>query len=395
MNDLIFGNSKSEQTIIVFTIVLLSLTLVPLFYFALRPSALDRLQKRSVWKDWRFLIPMLTYVILLGFRYNYYYDWDQFRNIFVYLQKGLLYREDAEIGYLFINKLLILCGFNYYSIFILEGVVYIFSYYFLLKDYRRYLPFILPLVFMGQNINCLNISRQFFAMSVLFIAYRFLLDKKRWLFGFISIGAGLIHASAFLWFPVFYVFSKFQTIRLNYTFISLIVVGLSLGIFLFKDILYEQLQFIFGLFSFKENYRDVILADKRVRETMSFDFFLVRLVKMLTYIYVFKIQDKTGIFKEHPMLRNFILIGIVSMPIVILFSANELFLRTFFYISVFTDIGWGILIYNMCFLSRKIRYNPIVMCLVCICVFHYYWSFYSNIITSFSNKLTNPYILYR
>lgn len=394
MDGVIFGTDKAEQTIFVFTIVLLSLIFIPTFYLALRQTNLGRLQNKSLFRDWRFLIPMIVYALLLGFRYDYYYDWEQYKNIFLYLQKGLLYRENAEVGYLFINKLLIQCGFNYYSIFILEGVVYVYSYYFLFKDSRRYLPFVLPLVFMAQFNNCLNISRQFFATSILFVAYRFLLEGNKKVYIGASILAGLIHNSAFLWMPFFYLFSKMNRIQLNLKLVAVISTILGLGIFLFKNSLYQVLDNIFMTLFTGSFYAGNVLSDKYTGDGLSFSMILVRLLKMLTFIYIFSKQDKANLFKCS-ILRNYIIIGILGMPMILLFSANELFLRLFFYISIFTDIGWGILLYNMIFEKKSVRYNIIDYVLVAICIFHYFWQFYSYMIYTFGNSLTNPYIIYK
>lgn len=207
MKDLFFGLDDASRTYWVFTIVLISFVMIPVFYQTLKPASLNRIQSRPLFYDWRFLIPMLVYSILLGLRYDYSFDWDQYKNTFEYLQRGLLFRDDTEKGYLFINRCLILCGFNFYSIFILEAIVYVTSYYYLFKDNRKYLLFVMPIVYMAQYSNCLNISRQFFAMSVLFIAYRNLLEGKRIVYFILGLIACSIHSSAYIWLIAFYFFN--------------------------------------------------------------------------------------------------------------------------------------------------------------------------------------------
>lgn len=127
MKDFFFGYDNASRTLLVFSIVFFTFVVIPLFYQPLTSSSLDRIQKKTFLLDWRFWIPMLVYSILLGFRYDYSYDWNQYRYTFEYINNGILYRDDTEKGYLFINKCLGLCGFNFYSIFILEAITYINS----------------------------------------------------------------------------------------------------------------------------------------------------------------------------------------------------------------------------------------------------------------------------
>lgn len=396
MKDFFFGFDNVTRTLLVFSIVLWTFVIIPIFYFTLQPASLNKLQKRPVYMDWRFWIPMLTYALLLGFRYDYSFDWDQYKNTFTYLQRGLIYRDDTEYGYMFINKLLILCGFNFYSIFILEAIVYVTSFYYLLRDNRKYLLFVLPIVYMAQYSNCLNISRQFFAMSVLYIAYRNLLDGKRTLYFILGIIACTIHSSAYIWIVVFFMFKILNNIKINLKIILIACIVSSVVVYSFKDVLYEMLSNVANLFSAKSYYGDGgILADRFLSIDMPLSMFLVRFVRVLMYIYMYNIQDRLGLFKNNPILKNYILVGMVTSPLVILVGTHEIFSRMLYYVSVFSDLGWGILAYNYFFHVFKKKFILWEFLIITVCTFQFFWSYYSQIVANFYKFETNLFIIYK
>lgn len=396
MKDLFFGFDNATRTLLVFSIVLWTFVIIPIFYLTLQPASLNKLQKRPVFMDWRFWIPMLTYALLLGFRYDYSFDWDQYKSTFNYLQRGLIYRDDTELGYMFINKLLILCGFNFYSIFILEAIVYVTSIYYLLKDNRQYLLFVLPIVYMAQYSNCLNISRQFFAMSVLYIAYRNLLDGKRILYFLLGIVACTIHSSAYIWIVVFFLFWKLDEVKINLKYFFIACIVSSVVVYSFKDALYGMLSNVTGMFTAKSYYGDGgILADCFLRDDMPLTMFLVRFVRALMYIYMYNIQNRLGLFKNNTILKNYILVGLVTSPIVILMGTHEIFSRMLYYVSVFSDLGWGILSYNYFLHVFKKKFVVWEFMIMAICTLQFVWSYYSQIVANFFNIATNLFIIYK
>lgn len=162
MGEIYFGSNLFEQTVIVFNLVLVAFIVFPLSYQVLSCNQYRKLQSKIMIFDWRILIPILIYTILLGYRYNYSWDWYQYYNTFNYMKMDILFRDDVEIGYAYINKILAGLDFDFYSIFLVEAFVYVFALCYLLRDNRKYLLFSLPYVYISCFYNCLNISRQFF-----------------------------------------------------------------------------------------------------------------------------------------------------------------------------------------------------------------------------------------
>lgn len=395
MNGLFFDLDPYTQTIVVFTIVLLSLSLAPMSYVFCGDRRLGAIHKRSLWLDWRFLLPLFIYSIFLGLRYNYSFDWMQYKNTFNYLRQGLLFRDTTEQGYLFVNKILIYLGFNFYSIFIVEGIFYLFAFYYLFKDYRKYIPFVLPLVYMANYSNSLNISRQYFAMSLVLIAYRCLLDGRKLIYLLLAVVAAQIHSSAYLWIVPFWLLkdiNKFSR-HINFLYMFVLYVIVAIVSYAYRDYIYGFLSQLANLFTAKDYNSDHIMADRFMGEEMPV-FRMVRvLFKSLVLLYLYREQNKAGWFSRHPILHNFVLIGIATIPISIVMGTHEIFSRTIYYITLFIDIATGIVAANLILNIR--RYNPITITMTILCFAHYFYQFYSSIIAGFTNINANFCILYR
>ena len=203
-------NEHLSLTLTIFFLILIVFVVINSSYWVLSRKQLMRVESRSVFLDWRFWIPCLVYAFVLGYRWDYAFDWWQYYNTFNDIQHGLLYRESTEKGYLLVNIILGKLGFDFYSIFIFEGFIYILSIYILLKHNKLALVFALPLIYMGCRYNCLNISRQFFAQSILWIGFYYLLKNNKKIYWILGIIACSIHSSAYIWIIIFYFAPKLK-----------------------------------------------------------------------------------------------------------------------------------------------------------------------------------------
>lgn len=75
-----------DFTYFIFILVVIILILFPATYLSMNGQTLNLIQQRSVWKDLRILIPCILYAVILGFRYNYAFDWEQYRYTFEFLK---------------------------------------------------------------------------------------------------------------------------------------------------------------------------------------------------------------------------------------------------------------------------------------------------------------------
>ena len=90
--------TDEEFTLLIYFTVSLGFVVFNMKYVLCNGQNYNKLNFMPLWRDYHFLIPCLVYSILLGFRYDFAYDWSQYKETFLYLEQGTLFREDTEIG---------------------------------------------------------------------------------------------------------------------------------------------------------------------------------------------------------------------------------------------------------------------------------------------------------
>lgn len=370
-----------DLTIIIFSIVLLSLIIFPSIYWQMDNNKLVLLNRKPLWRDWRFLLPCLIYTILLGYRYDYAFDWYQYQQTFLYLQRGQLYRESTEVGYLAINWILGKLSFNYYSIFILEGFIWIFSICYLCKEERKAWIFILPLLFIMYRWRCLNLSRQFFAISIFIIAYKNLIEGRKLRYWILGLLAFSIHTSAILFVVPMYFISKF----VKYPPLKYVLI-LYMLLFIFQnqiqDFFFRQADFIStNIITNKGDYYSYEnLTDRFSWEQRSLIRRLFQGIKDLLYLmFIYKLKDSSLLTKKHKII---LFIGFIGLFASVAMGENEISTRLIIYLTIFYYIGWG-LIYAHLF-SRKNVMPQWFKILSVIIIIHYIYSFYASICSEYA-----------
>ena len=85
-------NEHLSTTLTVYYSILLSMIFCFSSYWFMPSDRLVKIQQKSIFYDIRFLIPCILYTILLGFRWDFAFDWWQYYQTFEYIQRGQLYR---------------------------------------------------------------------------------------------------------------------------------------------------------------------------------------------------------------------------------------------------------------------------------------------------------------
>ena len=378
-----------DFTYFIFILVVIILILFPATYLSMNGQTINLIQQRSVWKDLRILIPCILYAVILGFRYNYAFDWEQYRYTFEFLKNGHLYRETTEKGYLALNYLLIQLGFNYYSIFVFEGFLWIFSIAYILKDNRKALILGWAITFLLMRFDILNLSRQFLAISILLIAFALLLegkDKKFWIF---SIIAGSIHSTAIVCIIPFFLLSKLAVPKKN---ISIYIYVLIYLLFIFiAEFLMSYLFDVMGylgenVFQDKAAYTVDFLQEDRFSRKEHFTLvrYLIAAVKDFTYISFFLWLCKRNVLNRK--MYVILLIGLLSIYFQIVFVGNELTARFNYYFRTFYGIGWGII---FAYFLSYFRYIPIYLKWgLFIVILHIFYVSFSSISYEFTEFKT-------
>ena len=370
-------------TIAIFSAVLLVFMISYARYGLITSSTYYKLCNKSLWRDITFVIPCLFYGLVLGFRYDYAWDWDQYRNTFEFIKQGNLFREDTELGYIAINWILASCGLNFYSIFILEGLVYIYSICYLLKDHRKLWITVIPIVYIVNSFNCLNISRQFFAISVFLIAIRNLIDSKLKRYLLLSIIAILIH-TAIAPFVVLFLFVNFiDKVKLKPLPVFVIYIFCLLFQQFFFDKIIEYSTILQQTIFTNKAYADSMMDEKYVREMMGGKQMYYKIIMQLSYIYLyFYVVIKKNLLSKFDsrILRLYLVIGLIAQFFEVAAGSHELTSRFFYTTNIFTQVGWGIIIYVI-FTNIKIV-TPIAFILVLFYIIKTIMSFYIDIYTT-------------
>ena len=383
-------NQHLSTTLTVFYFILIVFVIIPITYWALPKKRLNRLENKSLFLDIRFWIPSLVYAFLLGYRWDYAYDWEQYYNTFNYIQSGLLYRDSTEKGYLFINYLLGQCGFDFYSIFILEGFVYILSIYVLIKHNRLAVVFSLPLLYMAFRYNGLNISRQAFAQSILWIGFYFLMNrKKKWYFILGAIACS-IHSSAYVWIVIFYLvrYLKFPSIKVSLLFYS---VSWSLSTVI-QTVLVMFSTLLTTYIIVNKGYDSSHMMNERfIREQNSIFQLLVYGTIHIGYILTsyFVINKIKTISKYEKLL---VLIGIIGICANIIGRSHEIIDRFFWYFSNIYYISWGILLVYL--IKNRSKVPWYIWLFNILGILQMLWSMYANIIREVTS-IMHHYLEYR
>lgn len=376
-----------DLTLSVFYIILLVFIIVPISYWNQSRNNLIRIQQKSILLDWRFWIPALVYSLLLGFRWDYAYDWNQYYNTFNYIQHGEIYRDTTEKGYLVVNYLLGHIGFNFYSIFILEGFLYIFSIYTLLNDKRRALIFALPFLYIAARFNCLNISRQFFAQSIVWVGFYYLLKKRTKIYVVLSLVACTIHTSAIIWTPLFYIISLITRFPKQKVVIGVYVVCwlVRSSIQMFFSEASDYLTFLDNKGYDSSN----MMGESHIRDEISIYRMILQFIINLGYILssyyvIFKLKIKNE--KESLI----IFVGIIGVCLNVLGGTHEIFNRFFWYFSYLYYIGWGLVLFYL--VTNKKTVPLYIWLFNLLGVLQILWSMYPTIIQEVMN---NHYIHYK
>lgn len=317
----------------------------PSGYIRYNDDTIDRLQQQSIIKDYRVMCPIVLVALILGFRYNYAFDWEQNWLIFEYAQRNSLYRENVETGYFLVNRLLAQLGLNGYSIFIVQGFLWNFALALLMNNFRKGLVFGWVFSFLLMRFDILNLSRQFMAISVLYIGFAYLLKERRLLYFAFAFAACSIHATAWLYvipfFLVPYLSNKIDKINVN-----AILIVYAILLFVSETImpyLFNSAGFLIEYyFDSKSAYlnNDYMQDDIFVRQNRTAFRIALSAIKDISLVFWIKYLWK-DIF-ANKTIRVLFILAVCSMYANSIMGSNELTSRFCYYLTTFYGLSWGI-----------------------------------------------------
>lgn len=296
-------------------------------------------------------IIVLSLIFIASFRnISVGYDTISYLNIFNEINSmswGNLWNYNIELGYTFLNKILITLGISYRTFLLLVSLfIYPILASWIVKESKiPWLSFYL-FITLGFFGFTLSITRQSIALVLTIISIKFV--KKRSLLKFVSIIllASLFHQSALIFLLIY----PISSIRINYEYISLATLG---GIFLY---LYSG-EIISILLKFYNRRQPIESGEGR-------GLFLLLLFVTVSALSVFFFKQEE--YKGQIYLHFLILATVLQ---IIAFNLS-IFTRTINYFSIHMII----LIPNTVALikSKEIKYLGIVVILITTFMYYLY-----------------------
>lgn len=162
----------------------------------------------SFW-TWQNIAAILLFAIIYGVRYNVGVDNLVYIRFYRALEQGQILRDNLEVGYASVQKLFVNLGFHYSAFIGFWGLLQIGLIYYAFRRKKYLLPFIALFIVLGPTwLRWANIMRQAVVECAFLFLIEFIVGKKIWKY---IVGVSLcciIHKSALILFPFYFIFQK-------------------------------------------------------------------------------------------------------------------------------------------------------------------------------------------
>lgn len=163
-----------------------------------------------------------------------------YKRIFLILQNGG--KISQEIGWKWLNNLVIYFDGNFQDLLVVSTLLILMPIFYVSKKYSENPMFSIFLYYTFYiYLQSLNITRQSFAVSIVFLAIMFLIKKKHVAYVLLVLLAAFFHTTALLCLPLIFVHRIPD--KENLYLIS-VIVSMFIGIFLFDYLLTKSASFL-------------------------------------------------------------------------------------------------------------------------------------------------------
>lgn len=181
-------------------------------------------------------LSFLPIFLIAALRYEVGTDWPIYLDYYQWINNGT--KSFSEPLFNLMNK------FIHWSVNDFQGLITLvafLSYFFLYKaidDQSISIPLALLVFFISNSyFTSLNQLRQAIAMPIMLYAYKYIRDKKPLPYFIFCIFASLIHASALVYLPLYYVTKVRPSLRRYITIFGICIITLPLLQILFKSLI--------------------------------------------------------------------------------------------------------------------------------------------------------------
>ena len=193
-----------------------------------------------------FIIPFLLLIIFAAFRYNYGNDYIDYFNCFNYIHNGIKIFQD-EILYYYLNKFFL----NFQFMIACISTIYLYLVYLIIKknvsEKYYYLAIFIFLINPYLFLMSLSAIRQTLATCFFIVSLYFSYKRKILPYIILIVTAALIHKSAIILLPIYFVANDKKIKNKNLLFVIFIIL-----IFVFiPKYFYDLLNYVLSFFNDK------------------------------------------------------------------------------------------------------------------------------------------------
>lgn len=189
-----------------------------------------------------------------------------------------------EYGFRFLMKIVSIISGRFEIFLLVYGLIWILGYRIIIKQYSPYVIVSVLFLFSTVYIQSLFVLRQHLALLVVFLSYKYIIDKKPFSYLFLMLIAFSLHQSAIVALPLYFFYHIRSRRTLLMAFASTIVVS-----YYFYSVLmnYMASEVLVGVSSYLES-----------TELTNFTGFILVLMHLLFFIYFLR-KDiiKSGVNK--------------------------------------------------------------------------------------------------
>ena len=309
-------------------------------------------------------------------RYQFTYDWIATHDI----SAAITMRGELEnIGYFLTNFLFSRIGISFNSFLAIVGIVAVVPILWLIDKYSRF-PFVSVIIYLSLGIYSFQFSglKQTIAMSIVLIAFHYLLLGLKSKFYFLVFLAILFHPTAIVILPLY---SILNTERIKLLIFSL--VGIAFLTFLFRN----QIGYM-AVSIYDSSYLGTYESSGSIGGTSMFLFFLIILYLIFFNKRIFCVSDMGSVYFR---------LLLVCFTLQVMSSYAYAFTRINYYYIQFMPLVLAELLFqprlmikNRIFANSCIFFMWVVI--VIVCLFQYRINFLSeesNVLYEFNSSYLN------
>lgn len=289
--------------------------------------------------SWEILLSLLLFAVVAGARYHTGFDHAMYLDQYQHLQQtGEFSRDNFEYGFQWISKIFAWCHIHYFFYFAFWALLQIGFLYFGLRNHKHLLCWVGLGIMCGPFfLNWMNSVRQSVVVCLFVALVPLIKDRKYIPYFLIVVIAALIHKSALLMVPLFFMsFFKVEKAAPNkWLLLGILAIFVLLGLKPFWIDYFANYQWFLDLTGYQNygNLDDPNVAGKFRILSWGPSRISVLLANVLIILFYSKIKSY---FKEDRLLPYFFWLSFVGMCLSnLLMNTSHFILRPIEYFTIF------------------------------------------------------------